>query len=155
MHRTVMWSVAALASLSMSGCHRYVEIAPEMVSPGDVIRVTLDRQEALRLAGERGELQEELTGTATEQTDERRLGMSYVGTRGSDFRDYLEVQWDAVQRVEGQEISWVRTAGLGALAAVVTVAILEIADESAGKNGEGGGINESQWTRIPFWSLRW
>jgi hypothetical protein len=138
--------------IASSGCYSYVEVPVDTVRPGQAVRVTLDRAEALRRAEERDEFQQQITGTATEQTTAEALGLSYIGTRGSDFRDFMLVNWQSVERVEGREISWLRTGGLAALGAVVAVAILEIADNSSGTPGEGG-INESAWTRIPLFRI--
>jgi hypothetical protein len=150
MNRLVVRAGAiALLLVASSGCYSYAEIPVDAVRPGQAVRVTLDRAEALRRAEEREEFQQQVTGTVTEQTTAESLGLSYVGTRGSDFRDFMLVNWASIEQVEGREISWLRTGGLAAIGAVVAVAILEIADNSSGAPGEGG-INESPWTRIPL-----
>ena len=139
----------ALILIASSGCYSYVEVPVDAVRPGQAVRVTIDRAEALRRAEEREEFQQEITGTVTEQTTTESLGLSYIGTRGSDFRDFMLVNWQSVEQIEGREVAWLRTGGLAVLGAVVAVAILEIADNSSGGPNEGG-INESTWTRIPL-----
>jgi hypothetical protein len=139
----------ALIMVASSGCYSYVEVPVDAVRPGQAVRITLDRAEALRRADERDEFQQRVTGTVTEQTTDEAVGLSYIGTRGSDFRDFMLVNWESVELVEGREVSWLRTGGVAALGALAAVAILEIADNSSGGNNEGG-INESMWTRIPL-----
>ena len=153
MNRSLVRTIATASILvGSSGCFSYTEVPLDAVRPGQAVRVTLDRAEALRRAEEREEFQQQVTGTVTEQTTADALGLSYVGTRGSDFRDFMLVDWQWVERLEGREISWIRTGGLAVIGAVVAVAILEIADNSSGGNGEGG-INESSWARLPIFRI--
>lgn len=149
----------ALAVVVLPGCYAWTEVprpsAP--VASGTQLRVTVTREEALRQAGESGgDVREVIPGRVVED-EAGRLGLTMRPARSPAearlFRDYVEVPWSAVVRVEERRFSPLRTAALVAGAGVATVAILSVAEgESADEGGETPGPNEG--LRIPLLRLR-
>ncbi|MDT8340025.1 MAG: hypothetical protein RQ751_00815 [Longimicrobiales bacterium] len=149
-----------MALLSLAGCHSFTPVDRSAIEPGQSLRVTLTREEALRQVEALGDLREQIQGTVREAGGPS-LGLTMASPpayavgdpRAAGLRSYLELPWSGVERVELKRFDWVRTGLFAAAAAVVTVAILEVTDDSGGGNGEGGGVDQ-QRVRIPLLTFR-
>ena len=151
MKRSVVVSLFLLASAS--GCYTWHDIAPETVTPGLDVRVTLERQEALRRLEDQGqELRLTVSGTATDQTDAETLALT-TRQRGSAFNAFDAVPWSGVVRVEEKRFSWLRTGGMAAIGVGATIAILSVIEGETDEGGEGPPINEAGVVRIPILSI--
>lgn len=152
------FAALSAALLLATGCFAWTEVpAPTgPVASGTEIRVTLTREEALRQAGEEGDVRTVIPGRVVEDED-GRLGLTTRGARSPAearlFRDYREVPWSAVVRVEEKRFSPWRTAALVAGAGVATAIILSVA-EGQSEQGEGDGPGTNEAFRVPLLRLR-
>lgn len=146
---------ALLATLVFTGgCYTWHDIPREAVTPGLDVRLTLEREEALRRIEETGDLRLTVTGTAAEQSDERVLGLT-SRTRGSSFNSFSTVPWQGIVRIEEKRFSWVRTGGLAAAGLGATIAILSVIEGQTDEGGEGPPINEAGRVRVPLLRIGW
>lgn len=136
-----------------SGCYTWHDIAPESVTSGLEVRVTLERQEALRRLEDLGqELRLVVSGTATDQTDAGSLGLT-TRQRGSAFNTFDTVPWNGIVRIEEKRFSWLRTGSVAAIGLGATVAVLSVIEGETDEGGEGPPINESGVVRFRFLSI--
>lgn len=146
--------MAVVAALATSGCYTWREVAPEALSPGLRVRVTLDRETALaRLQSGGDEVRLSISGTTTDRTDARSLGLT-TRPRGSAFNSFEALPWSGVVRVEEKRFSWARTGGLAALGVGATVAILSVIEGETDQGNDGGGVDEAPVSRIPIFTIR-
>lgn len=146
--------IGAVAVVATSGCYTWHDIAREDLVAGTDVRVTLDRETALRRLEDAGdEVRLTVSGTSTEQTDATALGLT-TRLRGSDFNSYESLPWSGIVRVEEKRFSWARTGGLAALGVGATVAILSVIEGETDDGSDGGGIDEAPVARIPLLTIR-
>lgn len=145
-----------LAALGLSGCHTWAPV--EVVSPiaaGTELRVTLTRAEALRQAGEDGDVRDVIPGTVVEDAGATvALTTSKLGSSREArlFRDYVRIPWAEVVRTEEKRFSPLRTLALGAGMGAVAAVILSVTEGgSTDGNGETPGPNQA--VRIPLLRL--
>lgn len=151
MKRSVV--VALLLLPLTSGCYTWYDIAPESVTSGLEVRVTLERQEALRRLQDQGqELRLTVSGTATDQTDGVNLGLT-TRQRASAFNAFDTVPWSGIVRIEGKRFSWLRTGGIAAIGVGAAIAILSVIEGETDEAGEGPPINESGVVQFPILSI--
>jgi hypothetical protein len=155
---SVRRSAAMLALWALAGCQAFVETDATAIAPGTAVRVTLERDEALRQADVLGGLETAVQGRVNERTDGTTLALAVSGrgasaSDGSRFSAFVQIPWAGISRIEEKRFSPVRTAALAAVGAVVTVLVLQLTDESAGGEGEPGGPNNQ--LRVPILRIGW
>ena len=127
-----------LVVLSLGGCYTFRPADPSTIEPGMAVRVTISREEVIQQAEVLGGLVTDVQGTATEQTDDQALRLSFrtVGMGpNARFNSFLSVPWSGIEQVESKVFSTPRSIVAAALGAVITVAILAVTDVS-GLGGE-------------------
>lgn len=145
--------MGAVAVLATSGCYTWHDIARDDLGAGTDVRVTLDRETALRRLEDSGdEVRLTVTGTSTEQTDAVSLGLT-ARLRGSAFNRYESVPWAGVVRLEEKRFSWTRTGGLAALGVGAAVAILSAIEGATDDGFDGPPIDEAPVVRIPIFTI--
>lgn len=150
--------MAIMAVPLLGGCYAYADVDGATVSPGSTVRVSLDRDEAVRQIDALGGLRERVEGMVTGQTTERAVTLtvrqSATPAAGGRFNAYVVLPWSSITRVEAKHFSPQRTAlaaaGAGALA-VATLSVLNAITD--GDPSEGSNTNEA--VRIPLIRLRW
>lgn len=136
-----------------SGCYTWHEVAPDSLAPGVDVRVTLDRQTALQRLEESGEeLRTTVSGTVTDQTNDRSIGLT-TRVRGSTFNQFEMLPRAGVLRIEEKRFSAARTGGLAALGVGATIAILSVIEGQTDEGIDGPPIDESRRVRIPIFSI--
>jgi hypothetical protein len=138
----------ALVTLGMSGCFAYHEVAPASIEPGDEVRVTVDREVALDLAEQTGEVRTSLAGRVTEQTNDAAVGLSFA-VSGSAFRDFAALPREGIVRIEERRLSALRSAGLAVLTGAVAAIVLSVT-EGGDNDGQGEVPPVNQQLRIPL-----
>lgn len=135
--RTARRTLASLpACLALAGCYSFAPVDRAVLEPGMSVRITLEREEVLRQADARGDLDPVLRGTITDQTTEETLGLLYRPAGTSRFNRFLAVPWSGVRQVEAKAFSPARTVGLVAIGAAITVAVIAVTDQSGENTGE-------------------
>lgn len=136
-----------------SGCYTWHEVAPATLDPGLDIRVTLDRETALRRLEEAGaELRTTVSGTVTDQTDGQAIGLT-TRLRGSAFNQFELIPRSGVLRIEEKRFSPIRTGGLAALGVGATIAILSVIEGQTDEGIDGPPIDEAGVVRIPIFTI--
>lgn len=134
--------------LGASSCFAYHEIPSESITPGQLVRVTVDRESALEIAATTGDLRTQFSGIVAGQTTESTLALSYE-VSGSDFREFAAFSRSGVVRVEERRLSATRSIGAAALTGLVAALILSVTEGGDDANpGEGPPTNEQ--IRIPL-----
>lgn len=140
--------MAVVAALSTTGCYTWRDVAPEALAPGVDVRVTLDRETALaRLQNGGDEVRLSVSGTTTDRTDARALGLT-TRVRGSAFNSFEALPWSGVVRVEEKRFSWSRTGGLAVLGLGAAVGILSVIEGQTDDGFDGPPIDEAPVARI-------
>jgi len=143
------------ALIATTGCHTYAQIDRAAVTPGQNVRVEIERQEAVRQVEALGSLETSIQGTVRELSTESvgltiRDPSTIAGSPG--FNTFITFPWDRVVLVEEKRFSLARTGAMAAIGAVITYAILNIADNSTSDPDPGTGT-DSQLVRIPIFSV--
>lgn len=137
-----------LAGIGATGCFAYHEVPPASIAPGDEVRITVDREVALDLAEQTGDVRTNVAGRVTEQTDATSVGLSFA-VAGSEFRDFAALPRTGIVRIEERRLSALRSAGLAALTGVVAAIVLSVT-EGGDNNGDGEAPPVNQQVRIPL-----
>lgn len=154
--RRNLWVVLAVPFLG--GCYAYADIDSAAVSPGATVRVSLDREEAVRQIDALGGLRERVEGQVTEQTTDRAVALtvrqSATPAAGGRFNAFVVLPRSSITRVELKRFSPQRTALAAAGAGVLAVATLSVLNAiTDGDPSEGPNTNDA--VRIPLLRLRW
>ncbi len=148
--------LGALLLVPLAACHTFAPVQRGDLVPGQSILVTLTPQASADQVQALGSLRRSVQGTVRD-VEGSTLGLTLASANGeaasSGLRTYLELPWNGVAGIEQKEFSWLRTGLFAGGAALVTVVILNVADDSGGGDGEPGGINE-QRVSIPLFSIR-
>ena len=140
--------------LATAGCHSYAQIDPSTITPGQSVRVEIERQEAVRQVELLGSLETSIQGTVRESSS-GVLGMTIrdpnTGAGQTGFNMFVSFPLAQVVRVEEKRFSAARTGAMAALGGLITWAILNIADNSSGGDDPGG--TDQQLIRIPVFSI--
>jgi len=150
--------VALLAAPWLAGCYAYADVDRAAVSPGATVRVSLEREEAVRHVDALGGLRERVEGQVAEQTGPSALALTVRHTatpaQGGMFNAFVTFPWNGVTRVELKRFSPTRTGLVAGGAAVVAVAVLSVLEGSSDA-GQGEGPGTEDAVRIPLLRVRW
>lgn len=142
----------------LSGCYAYAEVDRGAVAPGSVVRVVLDRQEAVRQVDVLGGLRERVEGQVAPQTNGTGLSLMVRQTatpaQGGMFNAFATFPWSSVGLIEVKRFSPVRTALVAGGGAAVAIAVLSVLEGSS-KKGDGEGPITDDNLRIPLLRFRW
>ncbi len=149
-----MRRLSLLLLVATAGCHSYAQIHPSTVTPGQSVRVEIERQEAVRQVELLGSLDTSIQGTIRESSD-RVVGLTIrdpnTNAGQTGFNTFVSFPWAQVIRVEEKRLSVARTGAMVAIGSVIVLAILNIADNSSGTNDPGGP--DQQRVQIPIFSI--
>lgn len=143
----------------VAGCHTFSPVDRSALEPGNAIRITLTAEESVRQVERLGGLRTSVQGTVRD-LDGPSLGLTLPADvppppgspASTGLRSYVEIPWPGVAALEVKRISWARTGLLAAAAAVATVVIMDVADQSANDGSGGGGVDQ-QRVSIPILSF--
>ena len=143
----------------MAGCYTFVPIQSAAVRPGTQVRITLDREETLRQADALGQLQSVITGVTTDGTNAASVSFTYrlpspTPSQPNRFNGLMSVPWSSVVQIEEQRFSAGRTIGLGALGALVAVAVLAATEGGTSQEGDTPGPDVDA-ALIPIFRFVW
>lgn len=150
--------LALLSAPYLMGCYAYAEADRAAVAPGSVVRVVVDRQEAVRQVDVLGGLREQVEGQVAPQTNGTGLSLMVRQTStpadGGLFNTFATYPWSSLTLIEVKRFSVFRTALMAGGGAAVAVAVLSVL-EGGTKKGDGEGPPTNDNVRIPLLRLKW
>lgn len=152
------WMLVLAAAPWLAGCYAYTDVDRSAVPPGATVRVSVERDEAVRHVDALGGLRERVEGQVAEQTSPTALALTVrqaaTPAQGGMFNAFVTFPWSGVTRVELKRFSPTRTALLAGGATAVAIAVLSVLEGSS-KSGPGEGPGSEDAVRIPLVRVRW